>query len=109
LTSEDVGGTATSQFLVYQVAREALNNAMRHSHASNVVVAVTRSGADIHISIHDNGTGFRVDDVDRKEHFGLQLLAERVEIGGGKLRIRSSPGAGTTIAASVPADSPWQI
>jgi signal transduction histidine kinase len=110
LRSEDeIRASATSQFLAYQVAREALTNAVHHSSASEISIALTMSGSDIVLSISDNGAGFRLDDVDRNEHFGLQLLFERVEAGGGRLIVDSSPESGTRVVAQLPADGVWQI
>ena len=54
------------------------------------------------LTVSDDGRGFDPEEVDKNSHFGLQLMAERVEAVGGSVLVTSSPGAGTTIAASIP-------
>jgi signal transduction histidine kinase len=50
----------------------------------------------------DSGVGFEPGRVDQGNHFGLQLMKERVESRGGRLVVESQLGRGTTIAATVP-------
>ena len=91
---------------IYRIVQEALNNAARHSGATQVRVSVARtvepdSGDDprVTFSIRDDGRGF-----DRSQVHGLGLLGmeERVQRLGGKIRIESSPGRGTAICAQLP-------
>jgi signal transduction histidine kinase len=93
-----------SELLSYQVAREALHNAVKHSEASNIHVLIKHEDSSIRIAVTDDGVGFDSKNVDRNRHFGLQIMAERVEAAGGHLIVDSSPGQGTTVAAVVPAD-----
>ena len=106
---DEIRASATSQFLAYQVAREALTNAVRHAEAREINILLSMRDGDIVVVVADNGKGFRIEGVDRAEHFGLQLLFERVKAGGGDISVRSLPGSGTRLAATVPADGPWQI
>ena len=96
--------TAVSELLSYQVAREALHNAVKHSKASNIHVLIAHADSSIRIAVTDDGVGFESQSVDSDRHFGLQIMAERVEAAGGHLVVDSSPGEGTTVAAVVPAD-----
>ena len=99
---ESVGGPALTQLLIYQVAREALQNAISHSHASSIAVRLFDDGAVARLIVMDDGVGFWVRDVDRTGHFGLQIMAERVQLAGGTLSIDSRPGTGTKITARFP-------
>jgi signal transduction histidine kinase len=54
--------------------------------------------------VKDDGVGFDPMAVDREVHFGLQLLAERVDAAQGVLYVNSQPGGGTTLVATLPAD-----
>jgi signal transduction histidine kinase len=89
---------AEVELVVYQVAREALVNASRHSSADTVWVSLRRCGVAVELSVLDNGVGFdprsRID-----RHFGLELMAERVAAVGGVLDITSSPGNGALVVA----------
>jgi len=105
LEVEDVGGSPLVQLLAYQVAREALRNAVRHAHASQILVQVTREGGSMRLAVQDDGRGFDSDAVDSEGHFGLQLMRERVGLAGGSLSITSAPGKGTQIVAMLPAET----
>jgi len=79
----------------YRIAQEALNNVMKHAHASRVdVVLETRDGR-VSLCIADDGVGFDLPgDEDR---FGLVGMKERAELVGATLEVESSPGHGTTV------------
>lgn len=102
---KEVGGSALTQLLTYQLAREAITNALRHSAASNVVVALSRDAGWIRLRVADDGRGFDPLSVDPTTHFGIQLMRERAELVGGALAVVSSPGEGTTLLAKLPVES----
>jgi signal transduction histidine kinase len=56
----------------------------------------------LRLVVSDDGVGFVPWEVDGTEHFGLQLISERVEAGGGRVVVESRLGEGTTVAASLP-------
>jgi signal transduction histidine kinase len=102
---EDVAASPLVQLLAYQVAREALRNAIRHADANIISVRLTGDGPAIRIAIEDDGRGFIVSEVNESSHFGLQLMRERVELAGGVLTVDSRLGAGTRVAARLPAET----
>jgi signal transduction histidine kinase len=82
----------------YFVASEALANAAKHSHASEVcLIAAQKSGA-LALEIADDGIGGAA----AGGGTGLRGLADRVEALGGRLTVSSPPGRGTTIRAEIP-------
>lgn len=91
---------ASSQLLL--IAREALSNAIRHSGAARVQLSFRTEGANAVLEVADEGRGFDTDAPPRAGHLGLANLQERAASLGGTLEIRSRPGAGTRIIASVP-------
>jgi signal transduction histidine kinase len=99
---DDVGGAPVVELLAYQVAREALRNAIRHSRASRIEVILRRDGDDIRLVVEDDGVGFDPSSVDDTQHFGLLLMRERVELGGGAIRVESQRGEGTCVAVRLP-------
>ncbi|MGH2529419.1 MAG: sensor histidine kinase [Actinomycetota bacterium] len=105
LEVESVGGSPVVQLLAYQVAREGIRNAIRHAQATNVWVSLQREGRDMRLIIQDDGSGFRQENVKRDEHFGLQLMQERVELAGGIFYVGSEPGQGTQLVARFPAET----
>lgn len=102
---ESVGGTPLTELLTYQVAREALRNAIRHANCRNVWLGVVRDGDLIRLIVTDDGDGFDPMTVDSRHHFGIQLMRERVELAGGVLQIDSMPSRGTSVVARLPADA----
>jgi signal transduction histidine kinase len=87
--------------LVYRVAREALRNVQAHAEARTVTVVVTPAT----LTVSDDGRGFdAAQRAGRAEagHVGLDLLADLVAQAGGKLAVRSNPGAGTTVTLEMP-------
>jgi len=101
---EDARATPVVELLTYQVAREALRNALRHSKGSSVHVVLRRDTEVIRLQVEDDGCGFEPDTVDQARHFGLALMRERVELAGGILQVDSTPGKGTRVLARLPVD-----
>ena len=87
---------------LYRIVQEALTNIVKHAHARTVSVLLVRRGATVNVVIEDDGRGFEEAEV-RDDGLGLVGMRERVGLIGGKLRIETSPGSGTTVAVEVPA------
>ena len=94
------------KIVIYRVVQEALENVARHSQADQVRVGLDRSNNTVELTVRDNGTGFRLEDVmsvdDSLRGMGLSKMRGRVEFVGGKLTISGAEGEGTTIHASLP-------
>jgi signal transduction histidine kinase len=86
---------------IFRVVQEALQNALKYSGASEVIVRLDGKMDRLLLSITDNGSGF---DVQAAWGSGLGLLSmrERLEAVGGTIDVESRPGSHTRIAASVP-------
>ena len=85
----------------YFIACEALANVLKHARASRAIVGIHASNHTLAISVTDDGRGFEPAAVKAS---GLLGLEDRVEALGGRLEIASSPGSGTTVAATLPID-----
>lgn len=100
----------SQRIAVLRVVQEALNNAREHGAATHVRITVRATGTRLTLQIADNGSGFNVRETAgaaaRRGRLGLVGMHERVRLLGGVLSIASSPGAGTTISASIPAWRP---
>ena len=86
---------------LFRVAQEALQNAVKYSHARHVTLRLEGGPDALVLSAADDGTGFDVTGAWGKG-LGLMSMRERVEAAGGALRIHSSPGAGTRLEVTVP-------
>jgi signal transduction histidine kinase len=82
----------------YFVASEALANAGKHSHASEVRLTALAAGETLALEVSDDGIG----GAGGGAGSGLRGLADRVEAIGGRLTVSSPPGRGTTIRAEIP-------
>jgi two-component system, NarL family, sensor kinase len=97
------------ELALYRIAQECLQNVVKHADASTAGLTFGVDGATARLEIVDDGVGF-----DTFEHplgsdemggYGLLSMAERAEIVGGRLNIRSRPGAGTAVTATIPLPS----
>jgi signal transduction histidine kinase len=86
-----------------RVAQEALQNALRHAAARNVVVRLTCERGGLLLEVTDDGAGFDplAPEV-RSSRLGLGSMEERARRLGGRLEIRSAAGEGTTVRLEAP-------
>ncbi len=85
----------------YRIAQEAVNNAIRHAHASSISLQLMTNQESIRLLIEDNGGGMKPIN-DGKPHHGLVNMRERTEMMGGKLIIETDAKRGTLIIAEIP-------
>lgn len=87
---------------VFRIAQEAMQNALRHSEASRVVVRLSGDDGHVVLDVVDNGVGFDPQSVElRARRLGLTSMEERAQRIGGRLEIRSAEGEGTTVHLDV--------
>jgi signal transduction histidine kinase len=106
---DEVRATPVVELLAYQIAREALRNAIKHSRASLIRVFLLREDDRFRLVVEDDGCGFLPKQVDESRHFGIALIRERVELAGGVLQIDSMPGEGTRLVARLPLIDPIAV
>jgi signal transduction histidine kinase len=92
---------------VLRIGQEAVTNALKHADASVLRIELTITNDRISLAVSDDGNGFTPTTAPdgTTGHFGLMGMRERAERIGGKLRISSQPGEGTTIHVEVPLKS----
>ncbi|MES2572268.1 MAG: ATP-binding protein, partial [Verrucomicrobiota bacterium] len=86
---------------VFLAFREALNNAVCHSGASGVRIAMEMEGSQLRIAVADDGRGF-VPMENTPGCDGLSNMRQRMEKLGGYCGIESRPGQGTIIELRLP-------
>lgn len=89
---------------LFRIMQEALTNVMRHAQAHTVELTLTVEGADLRLTISDDGVGF-VENPGRPVSFGVVGMRERVLMMGGQLSLHSELGEGTTLSVTVPLDA----
>ncbi|HEX6049203.1 MAG TPA: sensor histidine kinase, partial [Gemmatimonadaceae bacterium] len=91
--------------VLYRVAQEAINNAVRHASPTNVEVRLTTSASEVTLEVMDDGRGFDVDEAERRRPgMGLFTMRERVSLVNGTFTIDSSPGRGTKVVVTLSLD-----
>ena len=86
---------------LYRICQEALTNVARHAGAQRVTVRLVATPERVQLVVEDDGRGFDASEVPEDRH-GLLGMRERAEMLGGALEVRSGPGAGTRIEATIP-------
>ena len=88
---------------LFRIAQEAVTNAVRHAHPTRIDISVSYDDRQVALTVADDGCGFDPNTQHsvskNNEHFGLLTMRERAEHVGGRLRIESVPGMGTTVYA----------
>ena len=88
----------TVEAAAYFVVSEALTNAVKHSHAHEVRIAVAREDGTLSVQVADDGIGGAAP----QGGSGLRGLTDRVEALEGTLVVSSPPGRGTRLRAELP-------
>ena len=86
---------------LYRIAQEAVTNAVKHSNAKHITMALTRTDNGIRLTIEDDGVGVP-DPLPRKDGMGLRILAHRASIIGGTFGVSRRRSGGTTVSCDVP-------
>jgi signal transduction histidine kinase len=96
----DVRFTREVESTVYRLVQEALTNIAKHAQATRVAVEISERDGEIALVVRDDGSGF--DPRQQSSGFGLIGMRERLALVNGSFDIRSSPGAGTELRATIP-------
>ncbi|MCQ2603443.1 MAG: histidine kinase [Spirochaetia bacterium] len=95
------------EIMVYRLVYEAVNNSVKHSKASKIIVKIIPVYPNILIRVEDNGVGFINDTVNAVEHMGLKGMEGRVKFINGSMKIISEVGHGTILIFTVPSRSKY--
>jgi signal transduction histidine kinase len=94
------------QTACFRLAQEAITNALRHARATTLKVELRRAHASLRLLVQDDGVGFDVSPTakraERGASFGLVGMKERAALAGGRTRIVSYSGRGTTVDIHLP-------
>ncbi len=94
------------QVHLFQIVREAMQNALKHAGCSTVTVTVSGSPEDgLEALVRDDGSGVLREPDDGLPHYGMASMRERAAILGGRLDVDAVPGEGTTVRVLIAAGS----
>lgn len=105
LMAEDGAVPPALKIVIFRICQESLNNAIKHARASNVAVELGITGAELQLSIEDDGIGMAVAAADILDpgSSGLVGIARRAHSSYGKLTVDSAAGRGTRLTIR------WQL
>jgi PAS domain S-box-containing protein len=90
---------------LFRVLQEAMQNAVKHSGASQVQVQLLEDSEALRLVVSDSGRGFDVEAASRGKGLGLTSMRERLRLVNGTVNIDSKPNGGTVIEARVPVEA----
>jgi len=96
LLSEEQGSA------IFHIAQEALNNARKHSRATQLFLQLRPADGTLRLEIADNGSGFDPGADLPEEHRGMRNMLSRAAAVGGLLRVETALGAGTSVMVEIP-------
>jgi signal transduction histidine kinase len=88
---------------LFRIAQEAVQNALRHSAGTQIVVAIGTTDNRLVLRVMDNGKGFDVGEASRRrQRKGLFAMQQRAELINARLTIDTSPREGTRVQVTMP-------
>lgn len=82
----------TTQTNIFRIVQELLNNALKHSKATQILVSCSQNGNRFYISIEDNGVGFDISGIEENQGLGIKNIKSRIELLHGSFDCESSSG-----------------
>lgn len=89
--------TGNTEVMLYRIIQELLNNIIKHSQATEVLIQFNKHSDRLTITIEDNGRGFNVEEAAASGNAGIGTIKSRVNYLNGQLNIDSKQGIGTTV------------
>jgi signal transduction histidine kinase len=99
---EEMPLPAPIALLIFHISREAVMNSLKHAQATDFWIGVHEQDDSIVLELRDNGVGFDTDAPGPEGHFGMAMMRERAQVGGGTFEVKSAPNEGTTITVRFP-------
>ncbi|NLT02856.1 MAG: tetratricopeptide repeat protein [Bacteroidales bacterium] len=88
--------------VLYRIAQELANNALKYSNAKQVVIRLTVNNQRVQMTVTDDGDGFDTTTIDKRKGLGLNTMKDRIRQINGNLDIKSQPGNGTSYTLDIP-------
>ena len=88
------------EYAAFMVAREAIENALRHSGSPSVLVRLSGTTHALQLEVVDLGHGVMAEPDGRTRHLGILGMRERAQTIGAQVKIDSTPGRGTCVSFS---------
>ncbi len=92
--------------LLLRTAQEILFNTVKHAEVTEAIIRLRWHHGQLWLTVCDHGRGFDPRALGQTGGSGLRSIRERVELLGGRMKIRSAPGRGSTFLIAVPSGDP---
>jgi two-component system NarL family sensor kinase len=90
------------EITIFRIVQELLNNAMKHSEATKVLVQLTKTNETLVLTVEDNGKGFDQKLLEQNKGAGISNIESRVSYLNGQIEIDSQMAVGTSIIIEIP-------
>lgn len=94
---QDTDINQTTAIAAYRIVQELVNNAIKHAHASECIVQVSKNNAVITIAVEDDGKGFDTAILQNGKGIGWNNIRSRIDFLKGVIDVQSTPGQGTSV------------
>lgn len=85
---------------IFRVLQEIVNNALKHSNSSQILVTINQNQSNLEMEIQDNGVGFNFEEK-KKKSFGLTNIQNRLQEIKGTLKVHSEQESGTNYLITI--------
>jgi signal transduction histidine kinase len=102
LNTEHMELTEEQAFHIFRIVQELINNAIKHSGATNAIVQISFNSNRLYITVEDNGRGFILEEGIKNKGMGLKNIESRIKILKGKMDYRTTPEEGTSVLLEIP-------
>ncbi len=87
---------------LFRITQEALNNAVKHSHASRIDIWLKIVDERLTLIVQDDGVGITTENLDQLAGLGLRSMRYRANLIGAQLMIDQAPDCGTLVTCLLP-------
>lgn len=88
------------QIILYRIIQEAVQNALKHSKCSRILIQLMQNERQLDCRIHDNGKGFNIEETSKG--LGLNNMLHRTNLLGGAINYQAARQQGTVINITIP-------
>lgn len=90
------------QLIVYRIIQELVNNAIKHTQTSEIIIQISEEENVLNLTVEDNGQGFDPKNLNLKKTAGIHNIESRVQFLKGTMNIRSEINIGTSVELQIP-------
>ena len=94
--------TKSLEISIFRIIQEFVNNSIKHSEATEVIIDLESKSNKITLNLKDNGTGFNINNLDINKGAGLKNIQNRINSFRGEIKMNSIINNGTEFDIAFP-------